>query len=191
MSSKRRIGSGFALRFIVLMLVVSGLVRLGSVGVAVARSSEDAINFPVDDPQNCGPDSNLNELFEIVDQRTKQLDLQEFEFAKRKKELEIAEQLIQQNLVRLELAEQKLADTIDVVDGASEDDISRLTAVYETMKPQTASELFSQMTPEFAAGFLGRMSPKAAGDIMSGLSAENAYAISVVLAGRNANVPTE
>jgi hypothetical protein len=45
------------------------------------------------------------------------------------------------------------------------------------------------MDPEFAAGFLGRMRPDAAGAVMAGLSAEKAYAVSVILAGRNAGVP--
>jgi flagellar motility protein MotE (MotC chaperone) len=47
------------------------------------------------------------------------------------------------------------------------------------------------MSPEFAAGFLGRMAPEAAAAILSGMSAEAAYGISVIVAGRNANAPTE
>lgn len=47
------------------------------------------------------------------------------------------------------------------------------------------------MDPGFAAGFLGRMRPEAAAGIMTGLSPETAYTISVVLAGRNADVPRD
>ena len=48
--------------------------------------------------------------------------------------------------------------------------------------------MFEQMAPEFAAGFLGRMKPAAAANVMAGLSPMSAYAISVLLAGRNALV---
>lgn len=182
---------GHALRLIVVMLIASGLIRLGSVGAAIARETgpEEAATMP--QSEICAPDQDLDGLFEIIEARTGQLDEKEFALLTKEKDLEAAELLIQANLDRLEAAEQRLASTIERVDGASEDDLGRLTSVYESMKPKTASQLFSQMTPDFAAGFLGRMSPKAAGEIMSGLSPEEAYAISVVLAGRNANVPKE
>ncbi|MEP4475030.1 MAG: hypothetical protein ABJ024_08265, partial [Lentilitoribacter sp.] len=72
---------------------------------------------------------------------------------------------------------------------AAEDDLVRLTAVYENMKPKDASALFEQMEPGFAAGFLGRMRADAAAGILSGLSPQVAYSISVILAGRNADIP--
>jgi flagellar motility protein MotE (MotC chaperone) len=74
---------------------------------------------------------------------------------------------------------------------AAEDDLSRLTSVYENMKPKEATEVFARMAPEFAAGFLGRMRPDAAALILSGLDPDKAYSISVLLAGRNANAPVE
>ena len=182
---------GYALRLIVILLLGSGLIRLGTVGAAIARDT-GSLTEQMDDPlHNCVPDPELDGLFEVIKSRTEQLDVQELALLTREKDLEAAEILIQSNLERLVAAEDRLAKTIDMVDGASEDDLGRLTTVYESMKPKTAADLFSQMTPDFAAGFLGRMSPKAAGEIMSGLTPEDAYAISVVLAGRNANVPKE
>ena len=82
-------------------------------------------------------------------------------------------------------------DLLAVAEKAAEGDLSRLTSVYEAMKPKDAAALFEAMEPEFAAGFLGRMRPDAAAGIMTGLSPETAYMISVVLAGRNARAPTE
>ena len=57
------------------------------------------------------------------------------------------------------------------------------------MKPKDAAALFEEMSPEFAAGFLGLMRADAAALIMTGLEPTTAYSISVILAGRNANVP--
>jgi len=84
-----------------------------------------------------------------------------------------------------------LRETIALAESASDNDLDRLTKVYESMKPKQAAALFEQMNPNFAAGFLGRMRPEAAAMIMAGLSPEAAHSFSVVLAGRNANVPRE
>ena len=94
-------------------------------------------------------------------------------------------------MVALEMAEESLVSTMARASTASENDLTRLTAVYENMKPKEASALFEEMDPEFAAGFLGRMRPDAAASIMTGLNSGKAYAISVILAGRNANAPSE
>ena len=90
-----------------------------------------------------------------------------------------------------EAAEAKLASTLALADNAAENDLARMTSVYENMKPKEAAALFEEMSPDFAAGFLGRMRPDAAAAIMAGLSAPTAYTVSVVLAGRNASAPTE
>ena len=96
-----------------------------------------------------------------------------------------------QKLIALTQAEAALRDTIALADTAAESDLDRLTKVYENMKPKQAAALFEEMHPNFAAGFLGRMRPEAAAEIMAGLSPEAAHTFSVVMAGRNANVPTE
>ncbi|KIN65935.1 hypothetical protein Z945_982 [Sulfitobacter noctilucae] len=89
----------------------------------------------------------------------------------------------------LEEAEANLRRTLSLTDGAAEDDLARLTAVYENMKPKDAAALFATMEPDFAAGFLGRMRPDYAAAVMTGLPPDVAYSISVILAGRNANAP--
>ena len=96
-----------------------------------------------------------------------------------------------EDLARLETAEAELRATISVANAAAETDIARLTSVYENMKAENAAPLFQQMEPSFAAGFLGRMRPDAAAAILATLDPELAYTISVVLAGRNADVPVE
>ena len=95
------------------------------------------------------------------------------------------------DLRRLEQAEEDLRATMAQADKAAETDIDQLTAVYENMKPDQASALFQMMEPSFAAGFLGRMRSDAAAAILAGLEPDLAYSISVVLAGRNAEVARE
>jgi len=178
---------------IVLALILSGSLRLGGIGLANATEPEETPPEPqsaaLDPAQTQDPD--VAALLALVQARSKQLDAKEAELAARASDLAAAQELIETNMRKLEQAEAKLASTISKVDGASEADLERLTAVYQAMKPKVAAPLFEQMTPEFAAGFLGRMAPQAAAGIMSGLSTDAGYAISVVLAGRNAKAPSQ
>ena len=57
--------------------------------------------------------------------------------------------------------------------------------MYRQMKPKQAAQIFDQMPPSFAAGFLGEMAPESAALIMANMDAERAYAVSLLLAGRN------
>ena len=97
----------------------------------------------------------------------------------------------QQLMDEMKAVEEELKATLALADGAAEKDIQNLTAVYQAMKPKDAAALFETMSPEFAAGFLGRMPPDSAAAILSGMSAEAAYGISVIVAGRNSDVPKD
>ena len=177
---------------IIIALVLSGSLRLGGIGLANATETADApesASAPVQEPAE--PDLDMAALLKMVQARNAQLDAKEAELAAKASDLAAAQELIEMNLIKLAEAEARLAETVSKVDGASEADLDRLTAVYEAMKPKVAAPLFEQMTPEFAAGFLGRMAPQAAAGIMSGLSTDAGYAISVVLAGRNAKAPKQ
>lgn len=118
----------------------------------------------------------------MVAEREKQLEL-------RLRALSVADGEIERRIAALSETEASLRATLALADQAAEKDLSRLTAVYESMKPKEAAALFEEMEPAFAAGFLGRMTPMAAADVMAGLSPQVAYTISVILAGRNASAP--
>lgn len=105
--------------------------------------------------------------------------------------LSVAEQEIERRMTALVDAEERLRETLTLARTAAEDDLTQLTDVYAKMKPKQAAALFQQMDPQFAAGFLSRMRPDSAAAIMAGMEPEAAYLISVILAGRNADVPRE
>ena len=84
-----------------------------------------------------------------------------------------------------------MSSLVTLADGAAEGDLDRLTAVYEAMKPSDAARLFAAMSSDFAAGFLGRMKPAAAAAILAGMPPDSAFAVSALIAGRNARAPTE
>ena len=114
----------------------------------------------------------------------------EKELRDRMQALDVADREVARKMEALRAAEDSLRETLSVADGAAEGDVSQLVKVYENMKPKNAAALFEEMDPEFAAGFLGRMRAEAAAGVMANLTPQVAYTISVVLAGRNADVPT-
>ncbi|MFW8593767.1 MotE family protein [Cribrihabitans neustonicus] len=187
---------------IALLLMGSAVVRLGmEAGPAIARevaSLGEPGKETVEKPDSGAlkaealPSSaELQTMLAAFQKREAALAAREAEFEDRMKALEIADQAIDKKLTALREAEEKLRTTLALADGATEADVTRLTSVYEQMKPKEAAALFEEMDPGFAAGFLARMQPEAAAGIMAGLSPEAAYTISVVLAGRNGRVPKE
>ncbi|NVK14564.1 MAG: hypothetical protein HWE35_10320 [Rhodobacteraceae bacterium] len=188
------------LMMLALLLMGSAVVRLGlEAGPAIAREVASLKEAGQEDAGHDGQplrdamptSAELQTMLSAFKQREEVLAAREAEIEDRMKALEIADQAIEMKLAALEQAEEKLRATLALADGATEADVSRLTTVYEQMKPKEASALFEEMDPAFAAGFLARMQPEAAAGIMAGLSPEAAYTISVVLAGRNGSVPKE
>ncbi len=197
MSAKKRstrAGRG-ALWLIAGLLLASGIMRFASgAGPAIAREVEQMVNpapVEVDAGVTCEPPEDVATVLDALAEQRAKLDAREKAIADRVATLNLAEQEIRENLAALKAAEEELKATLALADQAAEGDLARLTAVYENMKPKEAAALFEEMAPEFAAGFLGRMRPDAAAAVLAGLSPDTAYTISVVLAGRNANAPTE
>ncbi|MEO9777881.1 MAG: hypothetical protein ABJH07_05075 [Sedimentitalea sp.] len=185
-----------ALAIISVLLIGSALVRLGlQAGPAFAREAplvDDTDVVVTTEVAHAAPSSaEMQTLIEAFQHREHALDTREAQIQDRMKALEIAEEAIGRRLEALIGAEERLSATLALADGATEEDLVRLTNVYEKMKPKQAAALFEAMAPEFAAGFLARMRPDAAASVMAGLSPMAAYSISVVLAGRNASVPKE
>ena len=185
-----------ALVMISLLLIGSAVLRVGvQAQPSLAQAGPDPEEGPPVSEQmaerpNTAP-ADLQLLVDALQDREQLLNQREVQIVDRMKALEIADKALELKLTALVEAEQRLSETLALADGASEGDLSRLTEVYQRMKPKDAAALFEEMAPEFAAGFLGRMRPESAASIMAGLSPKSAYTVSVILAGRNAWVPKE
>jgi flagellar motility protein MotE (MotC chaperone) len=172
------------------LLISSALLRaIQDAGPAIAQVS--AATTAIATPSVCEPPTNLAEVIAALSTREERLEQQETQLRERFQALNVANQQIEEKLSQLTNAEEQLRNTIALASSAAEDDIARLVKVYETMKPKDAAVLFEEMAPDFAAGFLARMNAEAAAGVLSGLTPEAAYALSVILAGRNANVPRD
>lgn len=191
--ARRKVTSRSALWVIAILFVASGALRLGEHGVAIAEEvaalADHSDSTDVNDA-TCETEEDIARVLAILHDRENALKEREGALEDRLQALNVAENQIQENMTALVAAENSLKATMALADGAAENDLSQLTQVYESMKPKQAIPLFAQMDPQFAAGFLGRMRSDSAAAIMAGLDPQKAYAISVILAGRNANVPT-
>ena len=184
------------------LLVASAILRTAiGASEALAREEPDLASAP-EETHATTPVANapaarhlgkedIMPVIEAMNLREERIRKREKDIAMRMQALELAEQEINRKLDELTRAEEQLRGTIALARTAAEDDIDRLTNVYASMKPKQAAALFEEMDPDFASGFLARMRPDAAAAIMAGLTPQAAYTISVVLAGRNAEVPKE
>lgn len=181
----RRGGGRRVLPVVAAMLFLSALARLGA-GAGEVLAEEGTV--PDSPPPAEGTTAELLAAFQAREARAA---AQEAELARRMEELRAAEAELADQIAALDEAEASLAATLAIAETAAQDDLARLSRVYEAMKPQDAAALFAAMDPAFAAGFMGLMRPESAAAVMTNLDPEAAYAISAVLAGRNALAPTE
>jgi flagellar motility protein MotE (MotC chaperone) len=186
---KRRGGRGL-LWMIALSLAGSALLRMGGEG-GFAIANGLAAETDSAGERTCTADEDVAVLLDLLQQREAKVSARESALADREQALAVAEAQVRKNLKALATAEAELERMIAVSSQAAEDDLTQLTTVYENMKPKQAAQVFAEMAPEFAAGFLSRMRSDAAAQILAGLTPEQAYAISVLLAGRNASAPRE
>ena len=184
--SRARIHRRGTLTVIAALLMASALVRLGEgVGQAMARANE-IVSTATGSTAACETPEDLQKILDELQARRTRLDARETALEDRLEALALADRQIDRKFEELAAAEDRLRRTLAIAETAAEDDIERLTRVYETMKPRQAAALFETMDARFAAGFLARMRPEAAAEIMAGLTPEAAHMFSVVLAGRNA-----
>ncbi|WP_298851761.1 hypothetical protein [uncultured Ruegeria sp.] len=178
------------------VLAVISLLMIGSAAIRVGLEAGPALAKPAihETSENKSAKSDTRDIQVVLTEllrREKTIKQREDALREREKALEIADQAIEMRLIALQEAEGSLRATLAVADKAAENDLTRLTDVYQNMKPKDAAALFETMDPTFAAGFLSRMPADAAAGVLAGLSPEAAYTISVVMAGRNALAPQE
>ncbi len=178
------------------LLVGSAALRLG-VGAGTAVAEGDLANqlllpkamSETEDAPQPAQKVEVGSLLDALIARENRIAEKEKKLKVRAKALDVAQVEIERRLDALKQAEERLGATLARAETAAEDDLARLTTVYENMKPKDAAALFETMEPEFAAGFLARMRPDVAAKIMSGLDPQVAYSISAIFAGRNALAP--
>ena len=176
---------------IVGLFLASGLIRMAEIAPAFAEEMQAGAVPEAMEMASAGPMPDMPELLKAIQAREAQISEREAYIDRRMQTLAVAEQRIREQMSALTEAESKLSATLSLADNATEEDVARLTEVYQRMKPADAAGIFETMDIQFAAGFFSRMRPESSAAIMANLPADLAYSISVVMAGRNARAPRE
>ncbi len=176
-----------ALVLLVACFFLSSAFRL----VDLAPAAAQQVAAPTSQADAVGGAADTDALLAAIREREAVLNAREKEIEERLAFLAIVEEQYEQQRAELVAAEERLSRTLALAETAAEEDLTRLTAIYENVKPKQAAVIFDSMDTKFAAGVLGRMTPQAAGDILTLMDADKAYAISVILAARNMNAGRE
>lgn len=166
---------------------VSGLLRAGEV-VAALPAADLAGETHAEGPAQPPADTAAPDLGALAAELRRQraaLTRREAALEERGQLLEAIEERLRARLAALGAARDRLARTAALVDDAAGKDVRHLAEMYRQMKPKQAGRIFDAMAPEFAAGFLGEMEADPAAQILANMAADKAYAVSLLLAGRN------
>ena len=176
---------------------VSALVRVGDVIAALPEGRDDSgfVNEPPGKGKKSAGDTSLDQVKapeDVIAELKRQRELLDERKAKieaREQQLQAIERRLSDRLKQLKAERERLAKTASTVHDAAGKDVRRLSEIYGSMKPKQAAQIFNQMAPSFAAGFLTEMRPDAAALIMANMEADKAYAVSLLIAGRNVKSP--
>ena len=180
-----------ALVVIAIGFAASAMLRAGEVVAALPEGGDDGFGNPIAQQKKekpkpvetvvVGPEELISEVRELRES----LEAREKALAKREMKLRILEKKMKERLEDMRTARKRLAETAALVDDAAGKDVRKLAEMYQQMKPKQAGQIFNEMAPSFAAGFIAEMRADAAALVLANMDAEKAYAVSLLIAGRN------
>ena len=182
-----------ALLVVAIGFIASALLRAGEVVAALPEGADDGFGNPIaQQVKQAPPESPVErtmvgppEMIAEIKALRERLDAREEALSKRELKLRVLENRMKERLGEMREARERLAATAALVDDAAGKDVRRLADMYQQMKPKKAGEIFNEMAASFAAGFIAEMRPDAAALILANMEPEKAYAVSLLIAGRN------
>lgn len=181
------------LYFVAILFGISATLRVGLYADSAVALVEGRLQNQTSGAQlqACEPSYDLDAVLSEFKKRDANLSEREANLAQSEVAIRVMKQEIKTQLASLSQAEDRLNQLVAHSQSAAKDDLQKLSEVYSAMNPKQAAALFETMDAEFAAGFLSMLDPFVAAEILAGVSPERAYALSVIVAGRNTNAPTE
>lgn len=174
---------------------LSALLRAGDVVAELPAKGDDGFGNPIPLQASSAPtgaatgpqrlEVGPKALLEELRRQRELLEARESKVAARERVLSGVGEQMQKRLSEVRAMREDLARTAALVNDAAGKDVERLAKMYQQMKPKQAGQIFTKMAPSFAAGFIAEMRPDAAALVMANMDAEKAYAVSLLLAGRN------
>lgn len=173
--------------------MLSALLRAGDVVAGLPEIRDDGFGNVVapanERPGSAEPEIDAGTLVAELQRQAARLRTREAELDARARRLEGVETTLKERLAELAALRRDLEAEVAGARDAAAQDVRQLATVYETMKPKQAGRIFDEMEPSFAAGFLGELSAEQAAQILASMKPARAYAVSILLAGRNLRAP--
>ncbi|UXU75885.1 MULTISPECIES: MotE family protein [unclassified Paracoccus (in: a-proteobacteria)] len=134
-------------------------------GVARLRAHAE----PAELMAGCGDVPEAVALAETLRERALRIDRYMQDIQRRKAELAVAEKQLTERLIELRKLNQRLDNDRQGARRSQNDDIARLIAVYDQMKPEQAAQVLANLPPDFAAQILARVQPQTGARIMAAI----------------------
>lgn len=154
-------------------------------GIGGAAAALDVTSDDTQTQIDCLPDTTPAALSQALQDREQAVSAREAALTEQQSRIDRSKEQLEAQLIMLQEAEAEMRSSLAIAERGAQDDLERLTRMYEAMDPEQAGRLFTQMDPAFAAEFLARMSSPAAAGVLASLEPDHAYAMSVYIAGRN------
>lgn len=125
-------------------------------------------------------------LAETLKQRALRMERYMQDIARQKAEVATAQQQLTASLVELRNTRRQLKDRDRGVSRAKTEDIARIIALYDQMKPEQAAMVISNLPPEFAAQILVRVQPETGARIMASVEPGQAAVLTSYMGAQRA-----
>ncbi|MBD9526602.1 MotE family protein [Paracoccus sp. PAR01] len=130
-------------------------------------------------------------LAETLQQRGLRIESYIKDIDRRKTELAEAEKQLTEKLIELRKLRQRINDHNQQVDQTQNDEITRIIAMYDQMKPEQAAQVLANLPPDFAAQILVRVQPETGARIMASVEPHQAAVLTSFMGVARANQKQE
>lgn len=172
------------------------LVLCGGLSVVVAIGSVltfsggyfrfEAYAEPSNLTKGCSDVPEVVQLAIISQERSLRVERYIRDLEERKKSIDDANAALMKTLVDIGKNRRDSSDPSAAQRKSVEQDVSRLVAVYDQMKPEQAAGVISNLPPEFAAEILMRVQPENSARIMSAVDPNQAAILTSYMGSRRA-----
>lgn len=128
------------------------------------------------------------ELADLLDIRARRMERLKAELERQRADIATAEGTLTSKLRQLKALRDAGSEDRGAVQRAVSDDIDRLIAVYDQMKPAEAAAILSNLPPDFAAEILMRVEPETGARIIAAVDPNEAAILTTHMSARR--VPT-
>ena len=136
--------------------------------------------------QGCGDVPEAVALAEELRDRALRIERYMEAINDRKAEIAEAESVLRKRLSELKSQKGGMRSRQDLSTAAVRNDIERLVAVYDQMKPAEAAAVIGNLPPDFAAEILMRIQPEAGARIIAAVAPEQAAMLTTHMGARSA-----